>query len=89
MGVILGLMRTNDYETIVQSLSLVSSLLKVPDLPKEQILSGRLLQQILKSLKGTRELEFIVHFAQIVNLTLGIKSLRSIFLENEICSVLA
>ena len=86
VSVVFGLLRTNDYETVVQCLSFVRILLQNSIVDKTikpgEVLSKKLLVLILKTIVKQPEIEFVACGVDIVNLVILEKELRSQVLES-------
>ena len=87
LGVVGGLLRTNDYETVAQSLSFISVLCESASICHDQkalnvgqVLNKKLLLLILKVLYKTPEIEYLHYVIQIVNHAIMIKDLRAVMI---------
>ena len=79
-----GLLRTNDYETVAQSLSLISVLADGHVLAQKDltvVISPKTLQLILKTVAKTHEVEYIHYLIGIVGHCLRVKELRDVVLH--------
>ena len=88
LGVVGGLLRTNDYETVAQSLSFISVLCECASISQdkktfsvEEVLNKRLLLLIMKILYKTPEIEYLHYVIQIVNHAIMIKDLRAVTIK--------
>ena len=88
LGVVGGLLRTNDYETVAQSMSFISVLCESasisPDqtsLNVEHVLNKKLLVLIMKIFYKTPEIEYLHYVIQIVNHAIMFKDLRKAVLS--------
>ena len=83
LGIICGLLRTNDYETVAQSFSFLTVLLDCAAISTnpgvfsvEEVLKPRLLQLVIRTVYKTPELEYLHYTLQIVNHALKVHKLR-------------
>lgn len=89
LGVLQGLLRTNDYETVVQSLSFLSVLTENASLtaPEEKanfnvshVLNKKLLALVMKTVASHNKIEYIHFTIQIVHHALSFKELRNVII---------
>ena len=91
LGVVGGLLRTNDYETVAQSLSFISVLCESASISQdkttlniEKVLNKKLLVLIMKVFYKTQEIEYLHYVLQIVNHAIMIKELRTAILTESL-----
>ncbi|CDW86370.1 dephospho-kinase [Stylonychia lemnae] len=81
VSVIFGLLRTNDYETVVQCLSflrvLISNSIVNEKIKASDILNKKLLVLVMKTVQKQPEIEYLACLVDIVNLVVNDKELRS------------
>ena len=97
LGIVTGLLRTNDYETVAQCLSFLAVLTESASLIDSEnkaegkstslvttVLSKRLIVLVMKTVEKSPEVEFL-HFAtQIVGHAIAHKALRKVVIEEPI-----
>ena len=85
LDVVIGLLRTNDYETIVQCLSFIKVIIENANSNEnfkiEQALKPKLLALVLKTVGKHSEIEFVNLTLEIVNLSLPNKELRNVIIN--------
>ena len=87
ISVCTGLLRTNDYETVAQCLSLISVLADgqvLAQKPLQQVVSPKMLTLVLKTVAKTCEIEYVHYLLGIVSHALRDKELRAIILGLEL-----
>ncbi len=83
LPVMLGLLRTNDYETIVQCMSFVATLLCSGELEAVCVVNKKMMSLLLKITQKHKEIEYVNYIVQICNQALMSKDLRSVILSEE------
>jgi hypothetical protein len=94
LGIVTGLLRTNDYETVAQCLSFLSVLTESASLIDSEsavegkpsslvkaVLSKRLLILVMKTVEKSPEVEFLHFASQIVGHAIAHKELRKVVIE--------
>ena len=92
IAVLYGLLRTHDYETIVQCLSFIKVMAlnccnqedPVKSMGISEIVQPKLLLLVLRTVEKQPELEFINALADIVNLSVGDKKLREVIVGSKL-----
>ena len=91
IGILSGLLRTNDYETVAQGLSFLSVLCDCAaintnqaTLCVQQILNAKLLSLVIRVVYKTPEIEYLHYTLQIVNHALKVKELRRVICSEDL-----
>ena len=93
LGILGGLLRTSDYETVAQSLSFLSVLCDCASISTnpatfcvDEVLKPRLITLIMRVVYKTPEIEYLHYTLQIINHGLKVKALRKSICNDDLRS---